>query len=263
MQDLKIAYLQSDLFWEDAAANRKHFESVLSELKTQPDLIVLPETFTTGFPVDPNHFAETITGETIDWMKLQAAIYQAVVTGSFLLKHEDFYQNTLIWMRPDGSFETYAKRHVFRLGGEHERITPGDQQLFVELKGWKIKPLICYDLRFPVWSKNNYKDGQFDYDFMFYVANWPAVRAEPWKQLLIARSIENLAYVLGVNRVGTDPQGLAYQGDSMLLDFKGQVVSQAFAKKEMLVESTLSMEQLEAFREKFNVGLDWDSFKIS
>ena len=263
MQDLKIAYVQSDLFWEDAAANRKHFETVLSELKTQPDLIVLPETFTTGFPVDPNHFAETITGETIDWMKSQSAKHQAVITGSFLLKREDFYQNTLIWMRPEGSFETYAKRHVFRLGGEHERITPGDQQLFVELKGWKIKPLICYDLRFPVWSKNNYKDGQFDYDFMFYVANWPAVRADPWKQLLIARSIENLAYVLGVNRVGTDPQGLAYQGDSMLLDVKGQLVSQAFAKKEMLVESTLSMEQLEAFREKFNVGLDWDSFKIS
>lgn len=263
MQDLKIAYVQSDLFWEDAAANRKHFETVLSELKTQPDLIVLPETFTTGFPVDPNHFAETITGETIDWIKLQATKHQAVVTGSFLLKLEDYYQNTLIWMRPDGSFETYAKRHVFRLGGEHERITPGDKQLFVELKGWKIKPLICYDLRFPVWSKNNYSDGQFEYDFMFYVANWPAVRAEPWKQLLIARSIENLAYVLGVNRVGSDPQGVAYQGDSMLLDYKGQVVSQAVAKKEILVESTLSAEQLERFREKFNVGLDWDSFKIS
>ena len=263
MQDLKIAYLQSDLFWEDPVANRKHFEAVLLGLKTQPDLIVLPETFTTGFPVDPNYFAETISGETVAWMKAQAAKYKAVITGSVLLKLDDFYQNTLIWMRPDGSFETYAKRHVFRLGGEHERITPGDKQLFVELKGWKIKPLICYDLRFPVWSKNNYTDEKFDYDFMLYVANWPAVRAEPWKQLLIARSIENLAYVLGVNRVGEDPQGLAYQGDSVLLDFKGQQISQAVAKKEMLVESSLSAEQLVRFREKFNVGLDWDSFKIS
>lgn len=263
MQDLKIAYVQSDLFWENPVANRKHFESVLNGLKTQADLIVLPETFTTGFPVNPNHFAETLSGETILWMKAQAKKHQAVISGSILLQLDGFYQNTLIWMRPDGSFETYAKRHVFRLGGEHERITPGDKPLFVELKGWKIKPLICYDLRFPVWSKNTFADGKFEYDFMFYVANWPAVRAEPWKQLLIARSIENLAYVLGVNRVGSDPQGVVYQGDSMLLDFKGQLVSQAVAKKEMLIESTLSAEQLERFREKFNVGLDWDSFIIS
>lgn len=263
MQDLRIAYVQSDLFWENPAANRKHFESVLKGLKTQPDLIVLPETFTTGFPVDPHHFAETLSGETILWMKAQAKKHQAVISGSILLQLDGFYQNTLIWMRPDGSFETYAKRHVFRLGGEHERIKPGDKPLFVELKGWKIKPLICYDLRFPVWSKNTYENGKFEYDFMFYVANWPAVRADPWRQLLIARSIENLAYVLGVNRVGSDPQGVVYQGDSMLLDFKGQPVSQAVAKKEILVESTLYAEQLQLFREKFNVGLDWDSFKIN
>jgi len=262
MQDLKIAYVQSNLFWENPSANRKHFEAILSGLKTNPDLIVLPETFNTGFPVNPKNFSETLSGETVGWMKAQAATHQAVVTGSILIKQAEVFQNTLIWMRPDGSFETYAKRHVFRLGGEHEQITPGEKQLFVELKGWKIKPLICYDLRFPVWSKNNYDQGRFIYDFMLYVANWPAVRAEPWKQLLTARSIENLAYVLGVNRIGSDLNGLVYQGDSMLLDFKGQPVSQAIAEKEMLVESSLSAKQLVSFREKFNVGLDWDSFEI-
>jgi predicted amidohydrolase len=165
-------------------------------------------------------------------------------------------------MQPDGNYVTYAKRHVFRLGGEHKHIIPGNEQLFVELKGWKIKPLVCYDLRFPVWSKNTLKDGSFAYDLMLYVANWPAVRAMPWQQLLTARAIENLAYVLGVNRIGSDPQGIAYQGDSRLLDFKGQILVQAIAEKESVVITTLKMEELIRFRAKFNVGLDWDTFDI-
>ncbi|MBU1369775.1 MAG: amidohydrolase [Bacteroidetes bacterium] len=262
MQDLKIAYVQADLKWENPQANRSHFEALMAANHTKPDLIVLPETFTTGFPVDPRKFAEKQDGESFKWMQKQAEKHQAVITGSILLKQGNNFQNTLIWMRPDGTYETYAKRHVFRLGGEHERITPGAEQLFVQLNGWKIKPLICYDLRFPVWSKNNYHNGQFDYDLMLYVANWPAVRAEPWKQLLVARAVENLAYVLGVNRIGTDPQGIAYQGDSVLLNFKGEPISQAVAQKEMIIETTLSANQLKRFRDKFNVGLDWDSFEI-
>jgi len=262
MQDLTLAFIQADLHWENATANRAHFQKLINQINQQTDLIVLPETFTTGFPVDPKLWAEPIAGETMQWMQQTAKNKNTVITGSILLEADAGFQNTLIWMRPDGSYETYAKRHVFRLGGEHKHILPGKEQLFVELKGWKIKPLVCYDLRFPVWSKNTLKDDTFAYDLMLYVANWPAVRAKPWQQMLTARAIENLAYVLGVNRIGSDPQGVAYRGDSRLLDFKGQILAQAIAEKEGVVVKKLKMEHLIRFREKFNVGLDWDAFDI-
>ncbi|MDO8897587.1 MAG: amidohydrolase [Bacteroidales bacterium] len=262
MQDLKIAYFQSDLHWENPEANRNHFDKMFALMKQQNDLIVLPETFNTGFPVDPALFAETVQGPTIEWMHKHAADFNTVICGSILLSEAGKFYNTLIWMRPDGTFETYYKRHVFRMGGEHKLIEPGKKLLSVELKGWKIRPLICYDLRFPVWSKNNYTDGSWDYDLLIYIANWPAVRALPWKQLLIARAIENQSYVLGVNRIGKDGPGNLYSGDSCLLDAKGLILSQASAEKEMIVESVLSYPELLIFREKFNVGLDWDRFNI-
>jgi len=262
MQDLKLAYIQTALHWENPSANRAHFEKLISQIDQPTDLIVLPETFTTGFPVDPHQWAEPVMGNTMLWMGQMAKSKKAVITGSILLETKKGFQNTLIWMRHDGVYDTYAKRHVFRLGGEHKRITPGNEQLFVELNGWKIKPLVCYDLRFPVWCKNTLDQGAFAYDLMLFVANWPAVRAMPWQQLLTARAIENMAYVLGVNRIGSDPDGINYQGDSRLIDFKGQIISQAFAEKESVIVSTLKKEDLERFRAKFNVGLDWDSFEI-
>ena len=261
--DLKIAWLQADLIWEDPQSNRNSFEKKIQSIEGDCDLIVLPETFTTGFPVDPKQFAESTNGESMDWMRTMAKQSGAVITGSLLIESNGSFSNSLIWMRPDGSFERYDKRHVFSMGGEHEKIQAGSEQLTVELKGWKIRPMVCYDLRFPVWSKNRLlKNGEFEYDLGIYVANWPAVRSYPWKQLLIARAIENLSFILGVNRVGTDGPGNNYSGDSMLIDYKGKVISLADEGSEQDFTQVISLQQLTDFRAKFNVGLDWDEFKI-
>ena len=261
--DLKIAWLQSDLVWENPKTNRENFEVQIKSLDKDCDLIVLPETFNTGFPVDPKQFAESINGDSIEWMRAMAIQTNAVITGSLLIESNRSFSNSLIWMRPDGSFERYNKRHVFSMGGEHKKIQAGTEQLTVELKGWKIRPMVCYDLRFPVWSKNKLlKNGEFEYDLGIYVANWPAVRSYPWKQLLIARAIENMAYILGVNRVGIDGPGNYYSGDSMLVDYKGKVISLADEGKEQNFIQVISLKQLTDFRAKFNVGRDWDEFEI-
>ncbi len=262
MKNLEILYLQSNLAWENPAQNRKNFEKKIQVQEQGFDLIVLPETFTTGFPVDPAPFAETTDGKSVDWMRQMAAQTEAVITGSLLLKDNNSYTNALIWMRPDGTFERYDKRHVFSMGGEHKHIKPGDSQLIVEHKGWKIQPMVCYDLRFPVWSKNRYENGTFEYDMAIYVANWPAVRAHPWDALLVARAIENQAYVLGVNRVGIDGLGNSYGGHSKLINAKGEVVAEAPENEETALRVSLSGKQLQEFRNKFNVGRDWDRFEI-
>ncbi len=261
MQDLKILFLQSDLVWENPEKNRAIFLRKIEQAFSGEDLIVLPETFTTGFPVNPIDFAETTDGESLKWMAATARKYQAVLTGSLLINNQGSYSNTLIWMRPNGTFERYDKRHVFSMGGEHKRIKAGEKELIVELKRWKIKPMICYDLRFPVWSKNRFENGSFAYDMALYVANWPAVRAYPWKQLLMARAIENLSYVLGVNRTGYDGLGNDYKGDSMLVDFKGQPVATCAEGEACTGKTTLSHEKLIQFRNKFQVGPDWDFFE--
>ncbi len=263
MQNLEILYVQSNLVWENPEQNRHNFEKKILAQGQGCDLIVLPETFTTGFPVDPAPFAETTSGESLQWIRRLTAQTGAVITGSLLLKEENNYSNSLIWMRPDGTFERYDKRHVFSMGGEHKHIKAGEHQLIVKLKEWKIRPMVCYDLRFPVWSKNRYKNGTFEYDLAIFVANWPAVRAFPWDALLTARAIENQAYVLGVNRVGLDGQGNNYNGHSKLIDAKGKVVSEAPENSEAAMRVTLSGRQLQEFRNKFNVGRDWDRFEIT
>ncbi len=263
MQDLKILYLQSDLAWENPAENLQRFTRKIEENRDDHDLIVLPETFTTGFPVDPKPFAETMDGPTAQWMKTMAGETGSVITGSFLLKDNDHYFNALLWVRPDGTVERYDKRHVFSMGGEDKKITKGTRKLITELKGWKIKPMICYDLRFPVWAKNLYDPQQgFEYDLALFVANWPSQRSYPWRMLLIARAIENQAYTLGVNRVGNDGVGNFYSGNSMMIDPKGKVISEAESGKESAQTVVISREALETFRNKFNVGRDWDRFHI-
>ena len=196
MQDLKILGLQTDLIWKSPIANRRAIEKKIKNSFDDHDLIILPETFTTGFPVDPTKHYEEINNPSLKWMQNIALERNTTITGSFLLKSETGFSNSLFWVRPDGSFERYDKRHVFSMGGENERIKAGKKQLLVELNGWKIRPMICYDLRFPVWSKNKFIDGIFEYDLAIYVANWPAVRTYPWRQLLIARAIENMACVV-------------------------------------------------------------------
>ena len=264
MQDLRILYIQSDLAWENPVLNRTLFEEKIRKYFDNHDLIVLPETFTTGFPVDPAAFAETEQGETIGWLKKLASDTGAVITGSFLLKEGNQFFNSLIWMKPDGTFSRYDKRHVFSMGGEDKKISKGSKQLVVDLKGWKIRPMVCYDLRFPVWSKNRLDEsGNFEYDLAIFVANWPSQRSYPWEMLLIARAIENQAYVLGVNRIGKDGPGNYYSGNSKMIDPKGNVISEAEAGIETAESIIISKEELLRFRNKFNVGNDWDTSVIT
>lgn len=263
MQDLKILALQADLVWENPERNRLEFEKRIKREFDSHQLIILPETFTTGFPVDPRKYWEEIDGPTVNWMRKIADLYKAVITGSILIKTDENYANTLIWMYPDGNFEFYEKRHVFSMGGEHEKISAGKNKLTIDLMGWKIRLMICYDLRFPVWSKNQFDNNSgFEYDLAIYIANWPAVRSYPWKTLLLARAIENQAFVIGLNRVGIDGPGNSYSGDSMIVDFKGAVLEQGSEGIEQALSITISHKDLTEFRNKFNVGLDWDKFTI-
>lgn len=263
MQDLKILALQADLVWENPQKNRLEFEKRIESGFDSHHLIILPETFTTGFPVDPRKYWEEIDGDTISWMHKIASDYNAVITGSLLIKTGDSFANTLVWMLPDGNFEFYEKRHVFSMGGEHETISAGTKKLNVKLLGWKIRPMICYDLRFPVWSKNHYDENDgFEYDLAIYISNWPEVRSYPWKTLLLARAIENQAYIVGLNRVGTDGTGNIYSGDSMIVDPKGAILEMGAEGKEQALSATISYNKLKEFRNSFNVGLDWDKFTI-
>jgi len=263
MHDLKVLCLQSDIITSDPEKNRELLEIKIRNHVEGHDLIILPEAFTTSFHVDPKTNAESIEGKTIEWMRKTASKTAAVITGSLFIEKEGIYTNSLIWMQPDGHFESYNKRHVFSMGGEHKQIRKGTENLIIDIKGWKIKPMICYDLRFPVWSKNTITEGgSYAYDLAIYVANWPSVRNYPWNMLLIGRAIENLSYVIGVNRVGYDALGTLYSGDSMIIDPKGKVMEQADEGKERALSTVLSYDELIKFREKFNVGMDWDEFEI-
>jgi len=263
MQDLKVLAIQANLHWENPQANLNDFEKQIELGFKSHHLIILPETFNTGFPVDPHLFAEDFSGITVTWMRQISAKYNAVVTGSILIKDDGKYSNTLIWAKPDGAFDYYNKRHLFSMGGEHKKISPGTKKLIVELHGWKIQLMVCYDLRFPVWSKNSYNSNTgFEYDLAIYIANWPSARKFPWETLLLARAIENQAFVIGVNRIGVDGFGNNYSGDSMVVSPKGIVLEQGAESKNDILSATLSLQSLVDFRKKFNVGNDWDSFTI-
>jgi omega-amidase len=257
MQDLKITLLQTTLYWEDAGANRAMLEEKIWRIKEPTDIIVLPEMFTTGFSMNAAALAEPMNLTTFKWMKQLAAQTGAVVTGSVIIKAKEQYLNRLIWMQPDGRFYTYDKRHLFRMAEEHLVYTAGEEKLLVEWKGWKIRPLICYDLRFPVWSRNKNNE----YDLLLYVANWPEARRLPWQVLLQARAIENLSYVAGVNRVGEDGKGIYYSGDSGIVSPKGEWLYQAEDRDEIHTH-TLERSALEAFRLKFPADKDADEFSI-
>lgn len=262
MQDLKVSIIQSDLVWEDKEANLASFAFEIDNIKETVDLIVLPEMFATGFVVQPERIAEEMNGSIMQWMREQADKTQAVICGSLVVSENKKYYNRLIWMLPDGTFKQYDKRHLFSMGGEHHRFTSGTETLLVELKGWKIKPLVCYDLRFPVWAKNNLTEGEYDYDVLIYIANWPASRRDPWMSLLKARALENQAYVVGVNRIGEDGNALPHAGDSCIYNPKGQKMLHQPSHTEFTETLVLSRKMIDDFREKFNVGLDWDRFSI-
>ncbi len=263
---MNITLLQTELYWHDPIANRAMLEEQIAALPQSTDLIVLPEMFTTGFTMDAPAVAEPANLTTLRWLRQMAAQTGAVVTGSYVVRETGplgmQYANRLIWMQPDGQYDVYDKRHLFRMAGEDGIYTAGQQRIIKTWKGWRICPLICYDLRFPVFSRNvSGTDEPFAYDLLLYVANWPAVRRHAWNVLLQARAIENLCYVAGVNRVGTDGNGHAYSGDSALINFKGEVLFQQTGKP-IAYQQTLSLDELNAFRQAFPANLDADTFTL-
>jgi predicted amidohydrolase len=264
MQNLRISLVQGDTRWHDPEGNREYYGRLIAPLHGITDLVMLPETFTSGFSNDAIDRAEGMDGPTVVWMREQAARLDAAITGSVQMRTGDGVFNRMLFVTPDGSVQQYDKRHLFRYAREHERYAAGRDRLTVEWKGWRICPQVCYDLRFPVFSRNRYdveRSGQLDYDLLLFVANWPAARAYAWKTLLRARAIENLCYVAGLNRVGTDDNGIHYAGDSAVLDFLGHPVSEC-TDEEVVVTNTLLADELAAHREHFPAMLDGDRFEV-
>ncbi len=257
LPDLNVTLIQTNLHWEDATANRAMLEEKIFGISTPTDLIILPEMFTTGFTMNPAKMAEPMNLHSTRWMKQMAAQTGAVITGSVVIKEGDNYYNRLLWVSPDGEVDTYDKRHLFRMAKENEVYAGGDKRIIKELKGWKICPLICYDLRFPVWSRNV----DLAYDLLIYVANWPQVRMYPWDSLLVARAIENQSYVIGVNRTGFDGNNIAHTGHSALIDFAGKVLFREI-DNEIVYQHTISKTSLNEFRQRFPAYLDADRFEI-
>ena len=256
---LTVTLLQTTLVWHNPAANCAAFDARLTHIPIPTDLIVLPEMFSTGFSMEAAALAEPMSGPTVAWMQRTAAAYDAVVTGSLIIRADDgTYRNRLLWVRPDGSLDYYDKRHLFSFAGEQHHYAPGTARLVQAWRGWRICPLVCYDLRFPVWSRNAAAD---PYDLLLYVANWPAARRNAWTTLLRARALENVAYCLGVNRVGTDGLGHDYAGDSAVIDMGGEYLVQA-GNLELCITRTLHRDALLAFRAQFPALADVDAFRL-
>ncbi len=261
---LRVSLVQGSTRWHDAPANREYYGERIRQLAGRSDLIVLPETFLSGFTNETLGNAEGMAGEGVQWLTSLAREVDAVVTGSLIIREGKKCVNRLIWARPDGTREIYDKRHLFRMADEHLRYHGGNKRLIVELKGWRICPQICYDLRFPAWSRNRHdrESGHFDYDLILYVANWPAARRYAWSTLLRARAIENLSYCVGVNRVGTDGNNITYSGDSAVVDYLGQPLLELGAE-EQSVTVELDSASLSDHRERFPAWMDADDFTIS
>lgn len=260
MNTLKVTLVQTTLAWHDAAANRRRFETLLAPLAGTTDLIVLPEMFTTGFTMQPESVAEIANGPTVDWMRQQAARLGAVMVGSIATADAGKHFNRLVCMRPEGSYESYDKRHLFRMAHEHDHYTAGTRPLIVDIQGWKVRPLVCYDLRFPVWSRNRIGSAGA-YDLLLYVANWPERRRYAWQTLIRARAIENVSYCVAVNCVGRDGNGIAYTGDSAAIDYLGQPLTEP-SEQEFVATVTLDRSALQTFRDKFPAHLDADEFQL-
>jgi predicted amidohydrolase len=254
--DLRVSLVQTDLVWDSPSSNLANLEEQLIQLVGLTDLIILPEMFTTGFSMSAAH-AEIPNGQSTQWMKMQAKRIDSLVVGSLKIKEKYGLVNRLIVAFPDGSIQTYDKKHLFRMGNEHEVYQPGVEKLIFNYKGWRIAPFICYDLRFPVWSRNV----DLGYDLAIYVANWPAARTHAWDIMLKARAIENLAYVAGVNRIGVDGNALAYDGHSALISFKGEELTE-IGTSATIKQACLHLDKLRSFREAFPAHLDADSFQL-
>ena len=264
--DLKVTTIQVDLAWENKAQNFEKFDTLLKTVGNT-DVIILPEMFTTAFSMNPKAFAEPLMGDTFQWLTAKAKEYNAAITGSYICVENGQYFNRLIWMQPDGNYFKYDKRHLFSLAGEHTYYTEGSERITIDWKGWRICPLICYDLRFPVWSRNvphahfGTPSTEGYYDLLIYVANWPERRNQPWKTLLAARAIENQTYVAAVNRVGFDGNGINHSGDTSVIDYAGEILFR-LSNTEGAYTTILSYGKLMDFRNKFGFLADQDAFNL-
>ena len=255
--ELKIALIQANLVWENPIQNRINFSEKINTISEAVDLIILPEMFTSGFTMNANSVAETMDGETIDWLKEKAKQKQASIIGSLVISENDNYYNRLVCIEPSGHITQYDKRHTFTLVGEHKVYTAGTEKVIFNYKGWKICPLVCYDLRFPVWARNTE-----DYDLLLYVANWPKVRINAWDALLKARAIENMSYCIGVNRVGLDGNNYEYPGHSATYDVLGHRIDSIPEDKEVIEIVILEKDHIKKYREKLNFLNDRDDFSL-
>lgn len=256
MSTLNLTILQSELQWHDAAANRHMFDTALARIMEPTDLVVLPEMFTTGFSMDAPNLAESMDGETIQWMREKAAELQAALCGSLIIRDNDDYFNRFVCAHPSGDLHCYDKRHLFRLADEQHHYRQGNERTVFSINGFRICPMVCYDLRFPVWSRN-----RGDYDVLLYVANWPSRRHLAWATLLRARAIENLSYAVGVNRIGTDGNGLPYAGGSAIIDYLGQDIAD-LGDQPGHVTAALEFAELSKFRKRFAFHKDADRFEL-
>ncbi|MBS1496001.1 MAG: amidohydrolase [Bacteroidetes bacterium] len=264
MSTLTITSIQTNLFWENKQANLRMLQEKINSIPDHAEIVVLPEMFSTGFSMNAATLAETMDGNTINWMKEISAKQGIILTGSIIIKEEEKYFNRLIWMLPNGNYGYYDKRHLFAFAGENQNYSSGNKRLIASVKGWKINVQICYDLRFPVWARQNIisqQEGQ-EYDVLLYVANWPGRRSHAWKTLLCARAIENQAYVVGVNRVGNDGNNIYHSGNSMMIDPLGEVLYH-MEDDEDIFTITLQKEHVNQVREKYPFWKDADNFKIN
>ncbi|MEY4762673.1 MAG: hypothetical protein RLZZ200_2529 [Pseudomonadota bacterium] len=255
---LRVSLVQAATHWEDADANRRDIERLTAGLQGSSDVVVLPEMFATGFSMQPERLAEPVMGPTAEWMVGLAGRLDAAVVGSIITQEGGRHFNRLHWVRPDGAVSTYDKRHLFRMGGEDRHYEAGQRALVVDLRGFRIAPLVCYDLRFPVWSRRR---EDLDYDVLLYIASWPAARRHAWRSLLVARSIENQAYVIGVNRTGADGKGVPHAGDSVVQDPLGEPLLE-LGSAAGVATTSLDLGALQAFRRRFPAQLDADRFTL-
>jgi len=265
MSTLRWALVEWDIVWKNPQENLQKIEKILPSLKNGCDVIALPEMFTTGFLKNPEDMAEAHPGPTLAWMQSMAENFQIALCGSIAAQENQQIFNRFYWVNPDKTYFTYDKKHLFRLASEHKNYKAGKNLTIVSYKQWKIKPLICYDLRFPVWARNRYENDAFEYDLLIYPANWPTNRIHIWETLLKARSIENMCITIGINRTGVDGNGWAYAGQSMVCFPDGTLLpSEEMRFDDVSVKLVeMDLNRLNQFRESFPVALDWDNFEIS
>lgn len=263
MNTLRTTLVQTDLYWQDIDANLAMMEEKIWQIDEDIDLIILPEMFNTGFSMNAEKLAEPMNFKTFKWMNQMAKQKNAAICGSYIIKESTNYYNRLYFIDPEGNFDFYDKRHLFRMGEEHLTYSEGKKRMIREFRGFKIMPLVCYDLRFPVWIKNQYDNDadELEYDVLVFVANWPAPRTNVWDTLLKARALENQCYSIGVNRTGKDGEGIEYSGNSVVYDYKGLLLNE-ITNDPSIQTIELNLEELKAFRKKFPVYLDWDKFGL-